>query len=73
MLRTQVPFWILRLPVLELLVAVIGLTGLAEVLDNAASRSADWWNTMFIVCGILSAAMSLICDVFLPDSGKPRH
>ncbi|MGP9724546.1 hypothetical protein ACT3SZ_11090 [Corynebacterium sp. AOP40-9SA-29] len=65
MTRERLSFLIVRLPVLELVVALLGVSGAAGALSGAGVDDRGLWNTMFLVCGALSALLSIILDVFV--------
>lgn len=70
MTRSRFAFYLGRIPILEVLAIVLGVAGMAGNFSVFGTEDQNWWNGMLIVCGALSACISLFADNFIPGHRK---
>lgn len=59
---TRFSSMLLRLPVLEAVVTLLGVYGLAGALENTGFEDADWRNRNVAICGFLACLIPAACD-----------
>ena len=70
MTRSRFAFYLGRIPILEVLAIMLGVAGMAGNFSVFGTEDQNWWNGMLIVCGALSACISLFADNFIPGHRK---